>query len=341
MMRVKVILNPAAGSFKGRQAEHLIKKSLYQRGWDLDLAKTSSSKESIKIAKDSIKQNFDLIIAAGGDGTVNDVINGMLGSEIPLGIIPLGTANVFAREMNIPLDYRKACEFLHQAEAIPIDIGIIKTVAKSSKEEKANKSKSNNKEDILRETKGLQEERKIFLLMAGIGFDAEVVNTVNAENLSKKNQWTYIKAGFTTLFQYKYPEIKLKIYKEYEEGKTTEKEAEVDEGYLAVISNSSLYGGDYILNKEAKMDDGYFDIFLYKQKGFFNFLKLFFNIYKGKGEKHINMPGVKFYKAQKVHVYSPQGELLPVQADGDPIGMLPMDFLIKKHAIYIVVKPKS
>jgi YegS/Rv2252/BmrU family lipid kinase len=126
---------------------------LRKQGWKAEIWYTQSSGDGEKLARKAAQQQVNLVIAAGGDGTINEVIQGLAGSETALGVLPGGTVNVWARELGIPLDDAGARKILVNGQTRRIDLGCV--------------------------------NGRYFLLMAGIGFDGEVTQAVEGKPLKR------------------------------------------------------------------------------------------------------------------------------------------------------------
>ena len=146
-MKIKLIYNPRAGESGGKLA------AIKQFFPHLDIYRTHNGEKTI-IEVRRTRARYDLIIAAGGDGTINEVTNGLIGGSTPLAILPLGTVNVVARELGIPLDLHSALEVIAKNKIRSIDVG------------RANK--------------------RYFLLCCGIGLDAHVIDDVGNPSLFKQ-----------------------------------------------------------------------------------------------------------------------------------------------------------
>src|SRR6266568_1670274 len=142
-----VITNPRSGSYflYTRQIEELV-ASLRGAGWRIELRLTQAAGDALNIAREAVEEKVDIVIAAGGDGTINEVIQELVGSETALGVLPLGTVNVWAREMHIPLNIAGARDVLVHGQTRHVDLG---------------------------RAKG-----RYFLLMAGVGLDGELTHAV-------------------------------------------------------------------------------------------------------------------------------------------------------------------
>ncbi len=117
MKRAFVVLNPVSGTGDKDETEHLIKQHFTAQGWRHSIYRTTGHEKLYAIVEDARKEEFDLIVAAGGDGTVSGVASGMIHSDIPLGILPCGTGNALARDMDIPLTLPEALDVLTAAQA--------------------------------------------------------------------------------------------------------------------------------------------------------------------------------------------------------------------------------
>jgi diacylglycerol kinase (ATP) len=149
-----MIANPTSGSYtqnKDQLDETLT--FLRDHDWDVDLKLTQEAGDATKLAREAANQGTQVVIAVGGDGTINEVIQGLANSDTTLGILPLGTVNVWAREMEIPLDSTQAREILVSGETRRVDLGKVND--------------------------------RYFLLMVGIGFDGEVAQAVEKKFLKR------------------------------------------------------------------------------------------------------------------------------------------------------------
>ncbi len=168
-MRIKLIANPAAGSGRIKTIEQ-VREYLEHKGASVELYLTGKRGDAVLAAKVAAEEGFDTVVAMGGDGTLNEVINGLAGSSMHLGVIPLGTVNVFALETDIPTDPLKACDVILNGIPRKVSLG------------KVNDS--------------------YFLLMVGMGFDAYVVCGVDLRLKRLSGRLSYIIKALTSLFSY-------------------------------------------------------------------------------------------------------------------------------------------
>ncbi len=108
--QVFVIHNPVAGTSDPDRVRVILSEKLDQRGWKYKIHETTAQENVRDLVEDALQQGFNMVWAAGGDGTVSGVVNGLVNRDIPLGIIPIGTGNALARELEIPLDVATSCD---------------------------------------------------------------------------------------------------------------------------------------------------------------------------------------------------------------------------------------
>lgn len=278
-MRYKLIVNPVSGNYSTLKALPYIKNCFIEDELDIFVTKkTGDAKNEAKKSK-----NYDAVIAVGGDGTINEVINGLPKSET-LGIIPFGTANVIALEFKIPLNNtKKACDIIKNRKISVIDVGSIN------------------------DTK--------FAITAGIGFDAEVVRSIDTrvkKHLHAGIYWlTLIKKLFTFKAEEQIVNIDGKDYK----------------SYFTIIANTKNYGGRYEIAYNAKYDDGELDCILFKRyNAFYTGLAVLMAILG----MHKKLSYLKYIRGKKISVSSKQP--IPIEIDGDFLGYSPAKIqILPKH----------
>jgi YegS/Rv2252/BmrU family lipid kinase len=181
------------------------------------------------------------VIAAGGDGTYNEVANGLVHSNIPMAILPLGTTSVLAKELKIPSTIERALNIALDGKVQTIHLGRITTASLT----------------------------RHFLLMAGIGFDGETVCGVNPWIKKIAGKGAYILSGIKTILRYNPSPITLKY------------DSEQQSGYNVIIGKASCYGGDFKITPDAKLTEPSFYVFLMHQKGRLNLIRYISGIIKG------------------------------------------------------------
>lgn len=177
-MVVKVIANPTAGR-GGKNTILQAQAYLRLRGAKVDLFETSKRGDALQAAREALNENVDIVVGAGGDGTINEIINGLAGSNIPLGVIPLGTVNVFALETGIPMDPAAACD-----------------VILGGLQKKVNLGRVND---------------RYFLLMGGVGFDAYVVYGLDIRLKRLSGRLSYILTALGRGLTYRYSSLEIEL----------------------------------------------------------------------------------------------------------------------------------
>jgi diacylglycerol kinase (ATP) len=159
-----IIANPTSGSYK-REKQQIEETVTYLQndGWDVELKLTENQGDGRKFTKEAVKQGLDIVVAVGGDGTINEIIQELAGSQTALGVLPSGTVNVWARETGIPLENAGAREILLKGQIRSIDLGRVND--------------------------------RYFLLMSTIGFDAEVTHAVEKKPIKRLGIFGYIALG--------------------------------------------------------------------------------------------------------------------------------------------------
>ncbi|HEX7653993.1 MAG TPA: diacylglycerol kinase family protein, partial [Verrucomicrobiae bacterium] len=222
-MRICVIFNPAA---RGNKAKRF-RRFLNELSQQCALKATSGPGDARRLAQAAVATGYDIVAAAGGDGTVNEVLNG-IGDEpggferTRLGVLPLGTVNVFARELNIPLKLERAWRALKRANEMKIDLG---------------------RADYQEAGKPVQ---RYFMQLAGCGLDARAVELVSWKLKKTAGPLAYVVAGFQAVAE-KQATI------------TATANGQKITGELILLGNGRYYGGPFEIFPEAGLCDGELD----------------------------------------------------------------------------------
>lgn len=259
-----------------------------------------------RIASDtSLAHAPTLVIAAGGDGTYNEVANGLAYSNIPMAILPLGTTSVLAKELNISEDLESALQIALHGKRHKIHMGKI-----TFREDRV-KSRPLSDPNCFLVT-------RYFILMAGIGFDAEAVLNVNEKIKKISGKFAYILSGIRALINYNPSAILLR----YDSNEIS--------GYNAIVGKASCYGGNFKITPDASLKDPNFYVFLMRKKGRINLIREAFSIILKK--TRIHSEDVSYFKSNKIEI---DGDA-PIQIDGDYIGRLPAKLEIVTDALKLI-----
>ena len=281
MLPTFLILNPRSGSGKSEKLIPRIRNHFRVNKIHFDLHVTTFPDDARRVARE-VKESYPIIIAGGGDGTVNEVVNGIAGSDGILGILPFGSGNDFANTLAYPKQFNKCLQVLTKQQIRSIDLGSIEVV-----------------------NFALEKKNKHFINAVGIGLDAEVANEARkiywAHGLAK-----YAIAAMKVLLRYK-AEFSVVIGTEFEsEGKHL----------LISIGNGKSSGGGFYLTPQALLDDGLLDVCIAKNLSVPEILKIFPFVLVG---KHAGFQKIDIKRTKKLVVKAQTN--LPVHADGEVIGL--------------------
>jgi YegS/Rv2252/BmrU family lipid kinase len=241
------IVNPHAGRGKGLIAWKQIEKLIRQAEVKHQVLFTRHKGEAVQLAKDaSLHANWTAIIAVGGDGTVHEVANGLYETDIPLGYIPAGTGNDFARQWQIPFDPADALQRIFQHRVQKSDV--------------------------------LLERENVMLCYISAGFDGYVSRRVDASCWKKwLGQASYFVGALLSLRKFQPFTILLQL-----DGN----EMEFEDVWLVTLSNGKSFGGGMLITPHADATDGKMDICIVHKLGKLSFLKIFPKVYAGKHVNH-------------------------------------------------------
>ncbi|MCR4425556.1 MAG: diacylglycerol kinase family lipid kinase [Firmicutes bacterium] len=167
---MKVVLNPRAGRGRAGREEDVASAVLSGMGVDFEIERTTGPGGAVEVARRAVESGFDTVAAMGGDGTTNEVVNGIAGTGATLGLIPCGTGNDFAVAMGIPKDVREACRILAAGKTRRVDLGRVND--------------------------------KYFISTFGVGFDARVTREVNQGFKFARGILVYILAVMKVIWTY-------------------------------------------------------------------------------------------------------------------------------------------
>lgn len=298
-MKACLIYNPTAGPRDADADIQQVQDYLRQHGWQVELEVTHSAGDGVRLARRAAINHLDAVLVAGGDGTLNEAVNGLVGSRTALGVLPLGTGNVWAKELGLPTFtltdphwLLSAAHLMCQAEMRTIDVG--------------------------------RAGDRYFLLWAGIGFDAQVAGEVEPRDRPTKRLGIlpYLVAGLHVSQAFRGERTTV-----WADGKFIRGRA-----LLVVVSNAQLYGGVVRITPAAQLDDGFLDVCVFKGFGAQDLLAHVLGVFSG---RHLRDPKVKFLRARRVQIEAIHPQ--PVQVDGEHIGSTPMTFQVIPAALKVLV----
>ncbi len=295
-MRTCVIFNPAAKGEKARR----FRRQLGEIAAECTLRQTAAADEARRLAADAVREGFETIVAAGGDGTINEVLNGI--ADVPdgferarLGILPLGTVNVFARELGIPRKFELAWQTILQARDTRIDLPLVEYGSNGAV------------------------RRRHFAQLAGAGLDAHAIELVHWPLKKKIGPLAYVVAGLQALL---HPPAKITVT----DGRRTLT------GELVLIGNGQLYGGQFRIFPEADLRDGLLEICVFPRVNWLTLARCCAPLMLRR-----RLPPKATENFQAATITLGGSPAAPLEVDGEFIGHLPATFSLQRSGLRVIV----
>ena len=283
-----VILNPAARSERAQRRRTQVEKLA---GSSLVYA-TSRTGEAESCARRAAEEGFRKVVAAGGDGTVHEVVNGIAGSETALGVLPLGTMNVFANEIGLPTHDLDLCwRVIQDDKTRLVDLPLA--------------------------------NQKFFVQLGGVGLDAQVLKETSNALRRNFGPVSYLIAAAQIAVR-RPPRLSIQS-----------ENASINEGSFLLIGNGRLYGGPFPFFKHAVIDDGLFDVVVFKRLGYLEIIKYLQDVVFS---SEIRTPEVEYFQTRHLRVESE--EEVPVELDGELVGNCPVEFTLRERGLRVLVPPR-
>lgn len=287
-MKYKIIANPTAAKGASIRALPLLERELKRRGLAFDVAITRCPWHAADLAQQAVVTGYDVVVAAGGDGTVNEVMNGLILArdaglgEAALGVVPIGRGNDFAFGMGLPLRMRAAADVLADNQRLRIDVGRI--------------------------SGGLYPGGRYFGNGVGIGMDASV-NFVAASNKKLTGFVSYTSAVLQTIaFDFSMPTVEI----------TLDDHVTFTQRVLLVsVMNGQRLGGGFYLAPGNRPDDGQLMVTIANQVSRARAVAILPSLLNG---SHLRHPEMNARLCRKISLLALEG-CLPVHADGEVIGV--------------------
>jgi len=328
--RIVIIGNPVAG---GGAREKIAKafSILKASGYNAELKFTSQKGDAESFAREESARFDTLVIAAGGDGTYNEVANGLVNSNTPLAILPLGTTSVLARELGIPLNTDKALEVALDGRIEKVHLGRISWNPSSF--------------PFAKEVTERIEPARYFLLMAGIGYDGNAVYGVNEMLKKYSGKMAYILSGICSIFNYNPGPLmaranikdrdnieggRFRVHRQY---CSVTDDALHSIGYTIIVSKAACYGGDMKITPDASLASPFLYVFVGHKKGRLDIIRYLAAIIAG---RTLTLKDISYFRTDEITI---EGDS-HIQLDGDYAGTTPVRIDIVRNALKLVV-PKS
>jgi len=280
------IINPTSGNGSSKQKWPEIEALLNTYNFDFDFAFTEHENHSSELIQHAIKNGFLNIICVGGDGTLHNIINGIMNQnfqqskEVAIAMVPIGTGNDWVKTHNIPNDFEKAIQVIKKCNIKTQDLGKIEF---------------------------LNEDRKpvFFNNLAGVGFDGFVVSKVH--KYKHFGALAYLTGAVLGLFSFKNFKSKVVVDSKEINSKTL----------MVLVGLCNYSGGGMQLTKNANPFDGLFDISIAKDIGKFDIIQNLTRLFNG---KIVNHKKVETLKSNEITITVDEDNLPIIQADGELIG---------------------
>jgi YegS/Rv2252/BmrU family lipid kinase len=295
-MKTCVIFNPAA---RGEKAEQF-HSQLAALSTRVGLKPTYAPGTGQVLAAEAVREGYETVVAAGGDGTLNEVVNGIGDGpggfgRVRLGVLPLGTINVFARELRLPMTFEDAWRVIEKGRERVIDLPW---------------AEFSNHGQI---------QRRYFVQLAGAGLDSRAIELVDAGQKKVMGPLAYVVAGFKALSRPK-PQISVSSASERLTGE------------LVLIGNGRYYGGNFELFPRAELTDGRLDVTVFPKV---NWEVLFRSGWGWLTDQLHQSAGCQTFQAESFNLES--SEAVPFELEGDNVGQLPARFGVQPRTLRVLV----
>ena len=300
-----LIYNPVAGRnpARGKTRIDAAAALLNQQGIRLQVVPTTGPASARQLAREAVEQGTNLILVCGGDGTINEVVNGMAGSRVPLGVLPGGTANVLAHELRLPRSPERVARTLLAWEPRRIALGCVRWPDP-------------------------QQEQRYFLSLAGIGFDAYIIRHLSETFKRNWGKLAYTAEAVRQWWRFDYRAFDCRF-----DGRTLKPT-------FAVVARTRRYAGSFRLAPKADLFGDYFIACIFYGAGRLNYLKYVAGLATGLLSAYKD---VELTRTQRLEFSLPPGaeeQTRPyIEVDGELTGRLPAKIEIVPDALTLLVPP--
>jgi YegS/Rv2252/BmrU family lipid kinase len=302
MSSARLIVNPSAGAGKTARKWPHIRDLLHSIGLSFEHDLTEAPGHARELARYAAEGGYGLVVSVGGDGTLNEVVNGLNDAgalaDIRLGIIDTGTGGDYIRTVGIPLTYQEACHRLLNPQRFSADVGVVEYSCDG------------------------RMAKRLFVNFAGLGFDAEIVKATTQRLKALKGTASYLAGLLSALLFYRNKSVTMAVDGEAVESKIC----------TVLVSNGKYGGGGMLAAPDADLSDGLLDVLTIGDFSKPDLLWSLPRIYRG---THLSHPKVTMKRGRVVEIFSE--DALSLQADGELLGGLPARFSLLPGSLNIVV----
>jgi YegS/Rv2252/BmrU family lipid kinase len=320
----RVISNPGAGAARHHAGLRTAIGALAELGWTLSWRDTRRPGHAAELAAEAARDGIDIVVAAGGDGTINEVVNGLVGTDVVLTVMPVGTANVLAAELGLielpsPLhraDLETAASHLASGVVHRVDTGFAEPFGVPGRH---------------------------FLLMAGVGLDAAITREVEGPGKELKKAvgpMAFGAVGLKALFETAGTPAQVQVGSQRFDGPLL----------MGLVSNTRLYGGAISVSPEAMIDDGQVDIDLFFGENVLSSMAHIGSVITSRpepitpGPEHaveMGPPEARRVRTRAAWMRVVTEKPLPAHLDGEPYGETPVVFSVRPLSLRLLVPPTA
>ena len=279
------------------QARHIFSRG----GIATEIAETTGPGHATEIACRAASEGRQLVIACGGDGTLNEIVNGLAtqqnGHRVPLALLPGGTANILAKELDLPWDIPSAAKKLVRGTVKEIALGLATPLEQP-------------------------EKKKYFLSVAGAGPDGMIVYSINLGLKARVGILAYWWEGIREVFRYQFPHFRV-----VSGGRKVN-------ASLVIVGRTQNYGGPFKITTEADLFEDRFEILTLTTRSGFRYLSYLPTLWLGKLR---GTAGVDYFKTDSLVCEPLDSNAIYAQIDGEPLARLPVEFRIIPRALKLLV----
>jgi diacylglycerol kinase (ATP) len=340
--RAVIIYNPMSGR-AGRRAEdarHMI-SLLAARDIQAEARATAGPDDATRLAREAVNDGAEIIISYGGDGTLNEVIQGMVQSRAALAVWPGGTSNVVARDLEMPFTIERIVDVIATGKTQRIALGLARRREEGERGREGEGATGSSGAAELRERETEQQtgkqiispspprplapslplpKHRYFVMMAGIGLDASIARSVNKKLKRHAGEYAYWVTGLKHLFTWPAERFTITV------------DGQKFESTFAIIGKGKGYGGGMTITPNARLDEALFEVYILPPlKSNLAYLRVLSACMRGKPETS----GATMIKGRRVEANSSHAPW--VEADGEVIGPLPMTFEVVPDALTLIV----
>jgi YegS/Rv2252/BmrU family lipid kinase len=297
-MKVQLIHNPVAGARDVAKDLKQVVSYLQDQGWDVTQRNTLGPGDATTYAREAVQSGSDMVVAVGGDGTLGEVATGLAGSECVLGVLPVGTGNVWAHMLKFPIwsavhrtALLEAAKILVEGKVHAVDLG--------------------------------RAGERYFMLWIGIGFDAQVAGDVETHR--------DIRRGIGNLAYLASALAQATVLRGTRTTVVVDDHAMRQRAILVIVANAQLYGPSLRLAPYAQLDDGLLDVYVFKGSSMLDVLRYFALLLIG---RHIGHPRIDWYRGRHIEIRASTS--LPFHLDGDPAGRTPVTIDVVPKALRVL-----